>query len=113
MKTKKTDFFITYHHGDTFLTVPYFPAVIKIIHIAIEMIHAVIKIIHTAVGIVPTPIVKILPGTFFLLYTYHVITLDFENQEVYVWAWRWNPDTGKWTVYDDDGNNRFRLPVKR
>jgi len=43
--------------------------------------------------------------------TYHIITLDFENQEVHVWARRWNPDTGKWTVYDDDGNNRFRLPV--
>ena len=24
-----------------------------------------------------------------------------------------NPDTGKWTVYDDDENNRFPLPVKR
>jgi tetratricopeptide (TPR) repeat protein/predicted MPP superfamily phosphohydrolase len=45
--------------------------------------------------------------------TYHIITLDFENQEVYVWARRWNPEMGKWTVYDDDGNNRFRLPVKR
>jgi len=45
--------------------------------------------------------------------TYHIITLDFENQEVHVWARRWNPDTGKLTVYDDDGNNRFRLPVKR
>ncbi len=45
--------------------------------------------------------------------TYHIITLDFENQELHVWARRWNPDTGRWTVYDDDGNNRFRLPVKR
>jgi predicted phosphodiesterase len=43
--------------------------------------------------------------------TYHIITLDFENQEVHVWARRWNPDTGKWTVYDDDGNNRFPLPT--
>jgi predicted MPP superfamily phosphohydrolase len=25
--------------------------------------------------------------------TYHIITLDFENQEVHVWARRWNPDT--------------------
>jgi hypothetical protein len=44
--------------------------------------------------------------------TYHIITLDFENQELFVWARRWNPDMGKWTVYDDDGNNRFRLSVK-
>ena len=43
--------------------------------------------------------------------TYHIITLDFENQEVHIWARRWNPDTGKWTVYDDDGNNRFPLPT--
>jgi len=42
--------------------------------------------------------------------TYHIITLDFEKQELHVWARRWNPDTGKWTVYDDDGNNRFTLP---
>ncbi|MFC2146639.1 hypothetical protein ACFLRT_04680 [Acidobacteriota bacterium] len=25
-------------------------------------------------------------------------------------ARRWNPDSGKWTVYDDDGNNRFPFP---
>jgi len=42
--------------------------------------------------------------------TYHIITLDFEKQELHVWARRWNPDSGKWTVYDDDGNNRFTLP---
>jgi hypothetical protein len=45
--------------------------------------------------------------------TYHIITLDFENREVVVWARRWNPDLGKWTVYDDDGNDQFPLPVKR
>ena len=43
--------------------------------------------------------------------TYHIITLDFEKQEGHIWARRWNPDSGKWMVYDDDGNNRFRLPV--
>jgi predicted MPP superfamily phosphohydrolase len=42
--------------------------------------------------------------------TYHIITFDFENQELHVWAKRWNPDSGKWTVYDDDGNNRFPFP---
>ena len=42
--------------------------------------------------------------------TYHIITFDFENQELYLWARRWNPDSGKWTVYDDDRNNRFPLP---
>ncbi|UCH96381.1 MAG: HEAT repeat domain-containing protein [Candidatus Aminicenantes bacterium] len=42
--------------------------------------------------------------------TYHIITLDFENQELHVWARRWNPDLGEWTVYHDDGNNRFPLP---
>jgi hypothetical protein len=42
--------------------------------------------------------------------TYHIITFDFENQELYLWARRWNPDSGKRTVYDDDGNNRFPLP---
>jgi len=45
--------------------------------------------------------------------TYHIITLDFEKGELFVWARRWNPDSGKWTVYDDDGNNRFPLPVKK
>jgi len=45
--------------------------------------------------------------------TYHIITLDFEKDELFVWARRWNPDSGKWTVYDDDGNNRFPLPVKK
>lgn len=45
--------------------------------------------------------------------TYHIITLDFVNQEGHIWARRWNPDTGKWTVYDDDGNNRFTLPYFR
>jgi hypothetical protein len=29
---------------------------------------------------------------------YHIITLDFEKQEVVVWARRWNPALGKWTV---------------
>jgi predicted MPP superfamily phosphohydrolase len=42
--------------------------------------------------------------------TYHIITLDFENQDLHIWARRWNPDTGKWTVYDDDDNNRFPFP---
>jgi hypothetical protein len=41
--------------------------------------------------------------------TYHIITLDFEKHELHVWARRWNPDTRKWTVYDDDGNNQFLL----
>jgi HEAT repeat protein/predicted MPP superfamily phosphohydrolase len=42
--------------------------------------------------------------------TYHIITFDFENQELNVWARRWNPDSGKWTVYDPDENKRFLLP---
>ncbi|MCX6580441.1 MAG: hypothetical protein NT166_09675 [Candidatus Aminicenantes bacterium] len=33
-----------------------------------------------------------------------------QTQELHVWARRWNPDSGKWTVYDDDGNNRFPMP---
>jgi HEAT repeat protein/predicted phosphodiesterase len=45
--------------------------------------------------------------------TYHIITFDFKNQELHIWPRRWNPDLGKWTVYDDDGNNLFPLPHLR
>ncbi len=44
--------------------------------------------------------------------TYHIITIDFEKHELQVWARRWNPDTGRWTVYDDDSNNRFSLGMR-
>lgn len=44
--------------------------------------------------------------------TYHIITLDFENEEVHVWARRWIPERGCWGVYDDEPKNNFSFPLK-
>jgi HEAT repeat protein/predicted MPP superfamily phosphohydrolase len=45
--------------------------------------------------------------------TYHILTFDFEKKEIHIWARRWNPEMGRWTVYDDETRNTFSFPQPR
>jgi predicted MPP superfamily phosphohydrolase len=44
--------------------------------------------------------------------TYHIMTLDFKNQEIHIWSRRWVPELGMWTVYADNTRNIFSFPGK-
>ncbi|MGD2092267.1 MAG: HEAT repeat domain-containing protein [Candidatus Aminicenantes bacterium] len=44
--------------------------------------------------------------------TYHIMTLDFQNQEIHIWSRRWVPELGMWTVYADNTRNIFSFPEK-
>jgi hypothetical protein len=45
--------------------------------------------------------------------TYHILTFDFETKEIHIWARRWVPEWGRWSVYADDGINIFPFPQPR
>jgi HEAT repeat protein/predicted MPP superfamily phosphohydrolase/energy-coupling factor transporter ATP-binding protein EcfA2 len=44
--------------------------------------------------------------------TYHIMTLDFEQQEIHIWGRRWEPGYGFWTVFADNTRNVFPFPGK-
>jgi hypothetical protein len=45
--------------------------------------------------------------------TYHIMTLDFEKQDIHIWGRRWEPGYGFWTVFADNTRNVFPFPGKR
>ena len=42
--------------------------------------------------------------------TYHIMTLDFQEEEIHIWGRRWVPEFGMWTVFADNSRNTFPLP---
>jgi predicted phosphodiesterase len=42
--------------------------------------------------------------------TYHILTLDFEKNEINIWARRWIPEQMMWALYSDEINNKFPFP---
>jgi hypothetical protein len=42
--------------------------------------------------------------------TYHILTLDFEKNEITIWARRWIPEQMMWALYSDEINNKFPFP---
>ncbi|UCH97531.1 MAG: HEAT repeat domain-containing protein, partial [Candidatus Aminicenantes bacterium] len=45
--------------------------------------------------------------------TYHILTFDFQKQEIRIWARRWVPELGRWSVYADETRNTFPFPRPR
>jgi HEAT repeat protein/predicted MPP superfamily phosphohydrolase/energy-coupling factor transporter ATP-binding protein EcfA2 len=45
--------------------------------------------------------------------TYHIMTLDFEQQEIHIWGRRWEPGYGFWTAFADTTRNVFQFPKKK
>ena len=44
--------------------------------------------------------------------TYHIMTLDFQNEEIRIWGRRWVPEYGRWTTFMDNSRNTFPFPGK-
>ena len=42
--------------------------------------------------------------------TYHILTLDFDKNEITIWARRWIPEQMMWALYSDEINNKFPFP---
>ncbi len=44
--------------------------------------------------------------------TYHIMTLDFKNEEVKIWGRRWVPEHSMWTTFMDNSRDTFSFPGK-
>lgn len=42
--------------------------------------------------------------------TYNILSFDFQKKEIQIRARRWNPEMGRWTVYDNETRNTFPFP---
>jgi hypothetical protein len=110
----KADFFITYHHNDE-LAARWIVSVLKEVplqgHIHRTKIRKLFSIARSSYISVGT---GSLYGEKGLgdINTYHIITLDFKQEEFHIWARRWIPERGCWGVYDNDINNTFPFPGK-
>ncbi|NIO83820.1 MAG: hypothetical protein GTN53_25145, partial [Candidatus Aminicenantes bacterium] len=45
--------------------------------------------------------------------TYHIMTLDFEKQDIHIWGRRWEPGSGSWMEFADTTRNVFPFPGKK